>query len=193
MLQSVINGLPEILKSHICTLEKASRDTTNKTSMCESTLRVVNFDKIPKEYARGRGWRGMPSSNDALYITAENEWYFIEFKNGSVDKSDVFRKIYDSLIMLVDWRVIPDFQFVRDRVSYILVYNSEKYPCVSESESRRRNYAYVMERAKTEERLFGVDYLEGYLFRETHTYSKEGFERRFVERMEREEGRSLGL
>lgn len=57
---------------------------------------------IPGEYSKSVGLKGKPMSNDALYASADGQWYFIEFKNGSVDKSDIFRKIYDSIIMLVE-------------------------------------------------------------------------------------------
>lgn len=184
MTEKVINGLPEILKAHISTLERVSRDTTNRVSMCESKLEVVHFDKIPKVFARDKGWSNFPSSNDALYIAADGSWYFIEFKNGSIDKSDIFKKLYDSLLMMLETGVLQDFQFVRDHVCYILVYNTEKYPRVQKSESRSQNYEYIMKRANQEERLFDVDKFEGYLFRRTYTYSRERFVENFVRVME---------
>ena len=58
MTDKVINNLPTELRKHICTLKKSSMDTTNKSPMCDSTISVVDFDKIPNEYARGRGWNG---------------------------------------------------------------------------------------------------------------------------------------
>ena len=82
MTDEVISKLPEVLRGHICTLKRASGDTTNNEYMCESGLRVINFDKIPDEYARGKGWTGVPKSNDALYIDMNGNWFFIEFKNG---------------------------------------------------------------------------------------------------------------
>ena len=52
------------MKNNICTLKKASTDTTNKVAMCESKMIVVNFDNIPKEYAKDRDWDGVPKSLD---------------------------------------------------------------------------------------------------------------------------------
>lgn len=36
-----------VLQSHICSLKRASFDDSNKIYMCESPLKVINFDKIP--------------------------------------------------------------------------------------------------------------------------------------------------
>ncbi len=187
MTEDVINELPEILKKNICTMKRASLDDSKKTPMCESNIKVVNFDKIPNEYARGRGWSGVPCSNDALYISVDKEWYFIEFKNGSIDKVNVYRKIYDSLIMLMESGVIPNFKFIRDNINYILVYNSDKYSKVQKSESRDENYSYLLKLAKTEKKLFDIYKLEQYLFKKTHTYDKDMFNHEFIEPMEKQE------
>lgn len=111
MTEDILNELPEVLARHTCTLKAASYDDSRNVSMCESRMKVINFDKIPKAYLRGKGWRHVPNSNDALYISPDKKWFFIEFKNGSIDRSDVYRKIYDSIIMLIelgsifgDWR-----------------------------------------------------------------------------------------
>ena len=50
MTDEVISKLPEVLREHICTLKRASGDTTNNEYMCESGLKVINFDKIPNPY-----------------------------------------------------------------------------------------------------------------------------------------------
>lgn len=188
MTEEVINKLPKQLEKYICTLKKASMDTTNKSSMCESSIKVVNFDKIPNEYSRGRGWDGVPNSNDALYIDIEGKWHFIEFKNGTIQKDEVYRKLYDSLIMLMEWDIIPNFDFVRKNIKYILVYNGEKYGRIQHSQARDQNYSYFMKLAQQEERLFGIDKFEGYLFNETHTYTQTLFENNFIKLKEQEEG-----
>lgn len=90
--------------------------------------------------------------------------------------------------MLVEWGIIPDFEFVRSNVNYILVYKKEKYGKIQESLSRELTYGYFMELAEEEEKLFGVDKLEGYLFRETHTYTQSLFEKNFIQPKEDEEG-----
>jgi hypothetical protein len=161
--------------------------------MCESQLKVINFDKIPKEYCREKHLPCIPASNDALYINKDGSWHFIEFKNGSIDKADLFRKIYDSIIMLLELGIIPDLDFARENISYILVYNSDKYPKIQNSESRKENYSYFMRIAKTEEKLFEIEKFEKYLLKETHTYSKELFNTKFIVPMESNEGIAVTL
>lgn len=43
MTEKVINELPEILKSHICTMKKSSFDDNKAVNMSESLLKVVNL------------------------------------------------------------------------------------------------------------------------------------------------------
>ena len=190
MTKDVIEQLPEQLKKYLCPIKKASKDTTNKIPMSESTLEVVDFDKIPNEYARGRGWQGVPNSNDALYIDINGKCFFIEFKNGSIKKEEIYRKIYDSLIMLMEWEIIPDFDFVRKNINYILVYNEGKYNNIQNSIARDRNYDYFRKLANKESCLFGIDKFEKYLFDEAHTYTQDEFKRRFIQLKEREESES---
>ena len=187
MTDNIINELPEIFQSNICTLKRASLDDANKQYMCDSSLKVIHFDKLPNEYARGRGWPGVPSSNDALYIDVSGKWYFIEFKNGGIQKHDLFRKLYDSLILLWDQKLIPDLDFARENINYILVYNGEKFGRTQDSPAREATYDYLEQLAKQEKRLFEIDKFEKYLFNETHTYTKELFKERFIDLKESEE------
>lgn len=106
---------------------------------------------------------------------------------GSIEKDSLYRKIYDSLIILIELGVVPNFQYVRDNFNYILVYNSEKYPKIQKSEGRSENYDYILNLAKTEKRLFEIDKFEGYLFKKTHTYNKIEFSEKFIKPMEQQE------
>ena len=164
---------------HFATLKKTSRDPTNNQYMTESTIDVIDFDKIPKEFARGKGWPGVPKSNDALYIDS-SVWTFIEFKNGHIDKADVYRKIYDSIIMLLELKIVPDVDFVRKHIRYILVCKKTQVQPAQESENRTTIYSHIKNRANAETVLFELDKLQGYLLAEVHTYSPEEFEAKFV-------------
>lgn len=124
-----------------------------------------------------------------LYIDILGKWYFIEFKNGSeIHKDEVYRKLYDSLIMMLEWKIIPDFEFIRNNINYILVYNEGKHDKIPKAPARDLNYGYFFERAQKEKRLWGIDKFEKYLFSETHTYTKNEFEEKFVRPKEIEEG-----
>lgn len=188
MLEEVRNQLPDWLKDKsLCTLKKASCDDSKKEYMCNSKITVIDFDKIPKLYAKQKGIPSLPTSNDALYIDMDGNWYFIEFKNGSIDKSNIYRKLYDSLIMLLELGVITDLEFVRKQGHYILVYNSENDKVIPNSDGRNAHYSYIQSRSGVEKRLFDVDKFEKYLFQSTHTYTKTEFIDKFVNRMEKQE------
>ncbi len=187
MTDDIIATLPDMLKRHISTLKKVSVDESRKESMSNSLLKVIDFDKIPKEYCRNKGLSMIPGSNDALYIGIDKKWYFIEFKNGSVDKANIYSKIYDSLIMLLEMGIIPDYEFSRENIEYILVYNQEKYGAVQKSASRDKNYLYFLDRAQMEETLFGVERFKNFLLCNTHTYTGEMFLDNFVKPMEHQE------
>lgn len=184
MTKDRIGQLTDVLRKHTCTLKKASLDEEHSHFMCESELEVVDFDEIPKEYARGREYPCVPKSNDVLYIDKNENWYFVEFKNGKIDKSDIYRKLYDSIIMLMELNIIPDFDFLRTRTQYILVYNSDKYPYVPKSEALESIYSHHLKQADSEKKMFDIWKLEKYLFKETHTYTKELFDERFIQPME---------
>lgn len=187
MTDEVKNNLPELL-NHTTTLKKSSWDKQKREYMCESKMEVINFDKIPKVYNRGKGWGILPKSNDALYIDAKGQWYFIEFKNGSINSGEIYKKLFDSIVMLLDEKIIPDIQFVRDNINYILVYNSNKYGKMANSPARESIYRYTFERAEEEEKLFDIDKFEQYLFKATHTYTPSLFKKNFILPKEREEG-----
>lgn len=189
MTKEMIDKISPILSAHKCTLKRASKDDDGGCFMCESILQVIFFDKIPKEYCRRLHCRVLPKSNDALYISQGDNWYFIEFKNGTVEKADVYRKIYDSIIMLIELKIIPDFKFVREHIHYILVYNPEKY---SDMPARDKIHSYMYERAESERKLFGIEKLKTFLLKETHTYTPGLFEENFVIPMEREERKAAG-
>ena len=187
MTDNIIKTLPDILKKHISTLNKVSVDESRKVSMSNSLLKVIDFDKIPKEYCRSKGLSMIPGSNDALYIGIDKKWYFIEFKNGLVDKANIYSKIYDSLIILLEMGIIPDYEFSRENIEYILVYSQHKYGAAQKSPSRDKNYSYFLDRAQMEETLFGVERFKNFLFCNTHTFTGEMFLNYFVKPMEHRE------
>lgn len=187
MIEEIIQSLPEMLVKHICTLRKTSKDDTVQEYMSGSRIKVVHYDKISHEYCKIKKIPMKPCSCDALYITPQNDWYFIEFKNGNVQKDNVIRKIYDSIWMLLEMNIIQDFKFPREHICYILVYRSDKYGKAEKSADREKNYDYLFRLAKQEKKLFELYKLENYLVKEAHTYTKEQFEENFIKLVEEQE------
>jgi hypothetical protein len=120
MTKEAIEKLPEVMKSMTATLKRCSKDDASSDYMTESRLLAVNFDRFSKYYCQVVKIAQQPKTNDALYCTEDGKWYFVEFKNGSIKKDEIYRKIYDSLIMLIEAGMIPDYQFSRENISYIL-------------------------------------------------------------------------
>ena len=89
--------------------------------------------------------------------------------------------------MLVDLGLIPNLDFARNNINYILVYNEKKNSKCPTSESRDITYGYIGKLAQTEKRLFDIDKFEKYLFQETHTYTKALFQEKFIDPKEKEE------
>lgn len=189
MIKAVYDTLPEILKI-TCPLKESSKDSTHETSMTDSLLEVIDFDEVPKRYAREVRIRTLPKSNDALYVTKEKKWIFIEFKNGEVKKEEIYRKLYDSLLMLEELE-IADWDFFRNHATYILVYNEnvycEKNTRLQKSQNRDDLYRHIRNRAETVRNLYEIRKLEGYLFEHAWTYNEEQFAEYFVKKYETEE------
>lgn len=192
MIKEVYEALPEELKKKK-SLRRVSEDTTKVEVMIDSSLEVISFDDFSKIYARKFKIPGQPKTNDALYVTEEGKWIFIEFKNGSLKPQDIYRKIYDSLIMLNEMGIV-DWTFCRENTSYILVYNEEKYnenlPGLQESEQRSKLQRRIRQRGNTVRNLYEIKKLKGYLFEETNTYTEEEFRHYFVEKYEKIERES---
>ena len=74
--------------NHVITLKRASKDENggHVEYMTESQVDVINFDKVKEAYAREKGLKSHPKSNDALYIQSGDIDTFIEFKNGYMEK-----------------------------------------------------------------------------------------------------------
>lgn len=187
MTKEVIEKLDDIFKRHISTLNKVSIDSEKGINMCGSKIKVVNFDKIPREYCRTKTVPLLPASNDALYISETGDWSFIEFKNGGIEKADIYSKLYDSILMMLDMKVIPDLDFCRKKMQYILVYNSSEYSIVQDSAKRKAIYAHINKCAEREEKLFGLDRFENFLCHDTHTYTSDEFNEKFVVPVEGQE------
>ncbi len=189
MIKAVYDTLPEILKT-TCALKESSKDSEHQTFMSNSLLTAVHFDEVPKKYAKKVKITRVPKSNDALYITKENQWIFIEFKNGEVKKEEIYRKIYDSLIMLEESGV-ADWDFFRNHAAYILVYNEnvycEKNVRLQKSKNRDDLYRHIRNRANTVRNLYEIRKLERFLFKNAWTYNEEQFAEYFEKRYETEE------
>lgn len=166
-----------ILKNHLTTLRKTSKDKNHKDNidfMTQSRLSVINFDAVAREYAKIHHLKVLPTSNDAVFIDCD-KIIFIEFKNGIMSKEERIKlkeKIYDSVLMLLDI-LDQKINYSREHIQYILVYNSEKNSRVSIGKA-------IAKMAGKHFVELGLDKFKGFCAQDVYTYTKEEFEQEFV-------------
>ena len=159
--------------------------------MTQSTLGVVNFDAVKNEYVKGLAVSEVPASNDALFISDDGEYYFIEFKFGYIDKQKVYAiwlKIFESLLLFTDI-IGVGVSFTRNNMNYILVYNEGNNPTkdinggMQVSPSREKIQRYFREvKANTKFIRFNLERFEKLYFKSVYTYNKKQFEDEFLKK-----------
>ena len=115
--------------SNLTSMKAASWDSDNNVYMLEDDTIVVNFDNVVVEYGIQCG-ASFARSVDAFYCDNTGACYFVEFKNGKLDKGKIFeikQKIYDSLLIFSDITGLTLSDY-RDNFEFVLVYNEEKNP-----------------------------------------------------------------
>lgn len=177
----------DIFQHQLETLKETSLDSANQIRMTESELEVIDFDGVKNEYIADLKLVDTPKSNDALYIHESGALYFIEFKNGNMEKEihGVRRKIFDSLLIFTDI-IGQGISFTREKMKYILVYNEEKSPDgrgnrlkkdeVQESVQYNRITSFISRSAGRTFDRFGLrNQFKGFCFKEVYTYTAEEF------------------
>jgi hypothetical protein len=179
-------------------IRQASYNSEDKVSLCVSELPVIDMDKFARQ-----GYRKiiLPQSikeadtintADAFFINCDNEWYLVEFKDaklGNSTKTSVLKKAYSNLYAIFDILYFmsstddryPGFaydaptEFVRNHVSYILVFSSSKNKShiLQEKNHRLKGESYVPEFMMR---------LPGYIFRDAYAMSELNFEKDFLKK-----------
>ena len=121
--------------------------------MTDSDYEVVNFDGVKSDYIRGLCISETPCSNDAVCVLDDKDTIvFIEFKNGGNIKK------YEL------WKKIYDS---------VLIFNDLSHSLISETRGKLSNEEYIK---------FDLKQFVNYLFKSVHTYTKEEFEKNFIEK-----------
>ncbi len=190
MMYQEFNDIP-IFKNNMTTFKETSYDKDGKEPgyMTNSEIQVINFDKVKDCYIKDMSLSSIPCSNDALYIGKNNKIFFVEFKNGDLEKNkkmifNVYNKIYDSLLIFNDI-VQRNISFCRENLYFILVYNESKN-CSEEREVTQEDSPKAMiskrihSKAKKKFVRFGLDKFEKIYFKEVFTYTESEFENLFL-------------
>ena len=184
----------KIFENNISTFKETSIDNDDgkEKYMIESEIKVINFDAVKKEYMKDMGVSEVPCSIDALYTNDNENYYFIEFKNGIVKPKiyNIYNKIYDSLLIFNDI-TNSTISFCRKNVRFILVYNEEKNNKVIDKEntriqatpSKNKIAKSFSNKAKKKFIMFGLEKFEKLYFKEVFTYTEKEFENEFLEKI----------
>lgn len=184
------NNIP-IFKDNMTSFKETSHDKDGKVPgyMTNSEIQVINFDKVKECYIKDLFLSNTPCSNDALYIGKDDKIFFVEFKNGALEKNkkmifNVYNKIYDSLLIFNDI-VQQNISFCREKLCFILVYNEGKNFC-GECEAKQEDSPKAMisksihKKAKKKYVRFGLQKFEKIYFKEVFTYTESEFENIFL-------------
>ena len=115
----------DIFRKNTATLKEISKDDSdcnNIKYMTESAETAVSFDKVKRIYVNALKL----SEDNAASVDAVMQFpagvFFIEFKNGKVNKQNVKDKMHDSLLLFCDI-IGKNISYTRENISFILVYN----------------------------------------------------------------------
>lgn len=164
--------------------------------------KVINFDKVKETYTKNNNFE--LKSNDALYISKNNIYYFIEFKIGELlkknddknnndinikydVKKELQLKIYDSIFTLSDIedsngdKYIKDIvDFSKNNIEYIFVYYSK-------NNGELKINSHLLKKANINLDRFGLKKFKKFLLKEVYIYDEEEFEREFINKIIRNE------
>ena len=183
----------EVFKENLSTLKICSRDRHSEADeeyMTMSELDAVDFDLVKEQYVQPLHLTYVPSSNDCIFINADGDPVFVEFKNGWIGggmKIGLTRKIYDSLLIFQDITG-KGLSYTRENMDYVLVYNENKNSeepkkpkqNVQESESRDNISKMLSEKGGGHFIKFGLEKFQRYCFRNVYTYTEKEFERKYL-------------
>lgn len=163
------------LAASLSTYTEVSRDTQHGVSMVESGCCVINYDDVARRHMEARGYTARLSSNDALYLEGEDKKpWFIEFKNGRIDATQLRQKVAESLLIAMDIGVLRDLKDAQQRAEYILVYNPE---------NNNKNLNSLLHHAKfpsCQPYLLRTVERFAWLFKNVHSYTPDEFRTHFL-------------
>lgn len=119
--------------SYKISIKEASKDTSSNETiyMSNSDYKVYNFDAIKKDFIKklDLNINDILHSNDCIF-KKDDKLFFIEFKNGNIinqkEKQKIYKKIFDSIIILLSLYPEQSTKKFKEYLNYILVYNENK-------------------------------------------------------------------
>ena len=165
-------------------VKKSDSEEYITTYMTDSENKVINADKLIKKYNSKYKFSIKVSSVDAIYKFTNGNIYLIEFKSGSVNKEDVYKKAYDTYIALLELKLIKNINDSKRRAVYIMVYKEEYFDYNAKIKSTVKGYINKFRKNKD---YYKIGYFEGYLFKESFACTKDDFNKYIVSEFDNEE------
>lgn len=174
----------ELMEECKSDLKTVSFDSAHEESMVDSHEAIYNFDLIQEKYYKLHKSSKPLASIDGLIVT-ENHQYFIEFKNGRMDKKtkdNIKEKVPASLWTFMDLNNMR-VEDIQKTVDFILVYNDEKTFVEEQlgntdyqpSKNRNNLKKGIMKLAHQPYLLFGMKQYKGIFFHDVQTLTKDEF------------------
>lgn len=173
MISSLQIDFSQYYDSHISKLTNISYDDANGVSICESDEEFFNYDSIVRSVCKNDD---ILCSPDLIGFT-EDEVVFVEFKNGSLDKSTHKKELKLKAIeggYLALYKAIRKFNetisfedIMKIKKSYCVVYNIEKSkPSRTAAITGHLSYSHIR---------FGLEKYKSTFFNNIHTISPKIF------------------
>ena len=140
---------------------------------------VLDYDEIAKQHHRKNNYPYRLSSNDAVYISDDGVPYFIEFRNGSVEKLEIQKKGIGSAILAMDLGIIESLKELREKAVYILVYNAT---VIENKQTKSQKIISNGIRRKADRVRIRLKALDGvaWLYHDAYSYSVYEFQEKFI-------------
>ena len=170
------------------TINITSYSQSDNEYMTKANNIVINGDILKDIYNTKYNFTNRPKSADAVYKFENGNIYIIEFKNGKInnkeDKLDIFKKAYDTFLILLDIGIIKDLDYSRNYTTYILVYNKLK----NDEPNKDNIYKYFAKNALIYKKYNFKDLytLQEVLFKESFACTKEDFNKYIISEFEKE-------
>lgn len=171
------------------TINITSYSQSDNEYMTKANNIVINGDILKDIYNTKYNFTNRPKSADAVYKFENGNIYIIEFKNGKInnkeDKLDIFKKAYDTFLILLDIGIIKDLDYSRNYTTYILVYNKLK----NDEPNKDNIYKYFAKNALIYKKYNFKDLytLQEVSFKESFACTKEDFNKYIISEFEKEE------
>ena len=168
------------------TMKQTSYDSSLNEYVTECNDNVINFDKfVDKFFNYFNQTKNAPKVPPSVDVACkiDNEWFLIEFKNGYVDREQIFGKIAHSLLVLMRNENIDITEAIAS-INFILVFNKTTAFKKNKKDRKSLNKIsnHMFHKASPELVFWSLKQFEGCYLKKVYTLDKECFDEFLVNR-----------